>query len=97
MKPDIVHVPSDLIAAYDADAGAGLLGDKAHSVVFDNRKIKQFVPEFGCAVPFREGVRRAIAWHEADPARCTIDAAAERMWDHIIAGYARAMPHPQLR
>ncbi len=31
--PDIVHVPSDAIAAADPEWGAGLLGDKAHSMV----------------------------------------------------------------
>ncbi len=40
-SPQIVHVPSDVIAAYDAEWGAGLLGDKAHSMVFDNSKIKE--------------------------------------------------------
>ena len=58
VEPNVVHIPSDLIAAYDADTGAGLLGDKTHSVVFDNTKIKRFVPEFDCQVPFHEGVRR---------------------------------------
>src|SRR5216683_5245154 len=32
----IVHVPSDAVAAADPAWGAGLLGDKAHALVFDN-------------------------------------------------------------
>ena len=36
----IVHVPSDVIAAADPEWGAGLLGDKAHSMVFDNSKMQ---------------------------------------------------------
>jgi nucleoside-diphosphate-sugar epimerase len=92
VEPNIVHVPSDLIAAYDPEGAAGLLGDKTHSVVFDNSKIKRFVPAYGCRVPFSEGVRRAIAWHQADPARRTLDEPAERTWDTILAGYARAFP-----
>ena len=94
VEPDIVHVPSDLIAAYDADSAGGLFGDKTHSVVFDNTKIKRFVPGFGCRVPFREGVRRSIAWFDADPARRTIDDAANQTWDAIIGGYRRAFPTP---
>jgi hypothetical protein len=92
VKPEIVHVPSDLIAAYDPHAIGSLIGDKANSVVFDNRKIKRLVPEFVCTVPWSEGVRRALAWHEADPARCTIDEAANRLWDRVIAAYERAFP-----
>ena len=72
--------------------GTGLIGDKANSVVFDNRKIKRWVPDFAATVPWSEGVRRAIAWHEADPSRCTIDDEANRMWDTIIATYERVLP-----
>jgi nucleoside-diphosphate-sugar epimerase len=89
---DIVHIPSDLIAAYDPDALGSLIGDKANSSVFDNRKIKRFVPEFKAQVPWSEGVRRALAWFDADPARRTIDEAANQAWDAIIAAYQRAFP-----
>ncbi|MCX6019631.1 MAG: SDR family oxidoreductase [Chloroflexi bacterium] len=92
VEPNFVHVPSDLIAAYDPSAGAGLIGDKAHSVVFDNSKIKRAVPDFVCNVSWSEGVRRSLAWFEADPVRQTIDAAANSLWDRILEGYARAWP-----
>ncbi len=46
VEPEIVHVPSDTITGYDAEWGMSLLGDKAHSTVFDNAKIKRLVPEF---------------------------------------------------
>ena len=89
---EIVHVPSDLIAAYDPDALGSLIGDKANSAVFDNRKIKQLVPDFRCTVPWSEGVRRAIAWHEADPSRQTIDDRLNKIWDKILAAYEKAFP-----
>jgi nucleoside-diphosphate-sugar epimerase len=88
----LVHVPSDLIAAYDPHAVGSLIGDKAYSIVFDNSKIKRFVPEFECRVGWAEGVRRALAWFEADPARQTIDEAANRTWDRILAAYSRSFP-----
>jgi hypothetical protein len=44
-------VPSDLIAAFDPEQGASLLGDKAHSMVFDNSKIRRLVPDFRRASP----------------------------------------------
>lgn len=89
---EIVHVPSDLIAAYDPEAAGSLIGDKAHSAVFDNRKIRKLVPGFACAVSWAEGVRRALAWHEADPARCTVDQRANETWDRILAAYEQAFP-----
>jgi nucleoside-diphosphate-sugar epimerase len=45
VEPDIIHIPSDLIVAYDPDALGSLIGDKANSAVFDNRKIKHLVPD----------------------------------------------------
>ena len=92
IAPNIVHIPSDLIAAYSERAVGSLIGDKANSVVFDNSKIKRFVPEFVCEVSWAEGVRRAIAWHEADPVRQGIDAESNQLWDTILAAYARAFP-----
>jgi nucleoside-diphosphate-sugar epimerase len=92
IEPRIVHIPSDLIAAYNPNAIGDLIGDKINSSVFDNRKIKRFVPDFACEVPWAEGVRRAIAWHAADPGRQTIDAAMNRTWDTTIAAYERAFP-----
>jgi len=50
-NPDIIHVPSDVIAAFDPHWGAGLLGDKSHSMIFDNNKIKRLVPDFACRIP----------------------------------------------
>jgi nucleoside-diphosphate-sugar epimerase len=92
IEPKIVHIPSDLIAMYSEDAIGGLLGDKSHCAVFDNTKIKRFVPDFTCEVPWAEGVRRALAWHEADPARRTIDVESNQLWDKIINAYEKAYP-----
>ena len=88
----MIHIPSDLIAAYWSHAVGSLIGDKANSVVFDNSKIKRFVPDFTCETTWAAGVRRALAWHEADPARCTFDEAANQLWDTLLAAYARAFP-----
>jgi hypothetical protein len=94
VEVDIVHVPSDLIAAYDPNSLGSLVGDKSNSVVFDNSKIKRFVPEFKCKVTWAEGVRRALAWFEAEPARRSIDEDANRVWDRILAAYLPAFPRP---
>jgi nucleoside-diphosphate-sugar epimerase len=91
-EPQLVHIPSELIAAYDPDMTGSLIGDKANSTVFDNRKIKRLVPDFSATVSWAEGVRRALAWFDADPARRTLDEPADRRWDDIIDAYRRAFP-----
>ena len=92
MKMDIVHIASDLIVAHYPEELGSLTGDKINSAVFDNSKIKRFVPDFKCEVPWAEGVRRAIAWHEADPSRMTIDEDMNHRWDTILAAYKLAYP-----
>jgi nucleoside-diphosphate-sugar epimerase len=92
VTPAIVHVPSDLIARVAPESAGSLLGDKSHSVVFDNSRIKRLIPEFGCRVPFAEGIRRTIAWFEADPRRRSIDETADRAWDAILDRYRLAFP-----
>ncbi len=90
----VVHVPSDLIAAFDARWGAGLLGDKAHSMVFDNTKIKRLVPEFVATIPFWRGAREILAWYDADPARQKVNEERGRLMDQIIDAVEAARPAP---
>ena len=92
LEPNIIHIPSDLIAMYDPEALGSLVGDKANSVVFDNGKIKRFVPDYGCEVNWGEGVRRSLAWFESHPEFQTIDHEMNSLWDRIIAAYERAAP-----
>jgi nucleoside-diphosphate-sugar epimerase len=88
----IVHVPSDLLAAYDPNWGAGLLGDKAHSMVFDNTKVKRLVPGFAATIPFARGAEEILAWYRADPARQKVDPAWNALEERILAAYQGAWP-----
>jgi nucleoside-diphosphate-sugar epimerase len=83
----IVHVPSDAIAAADPEWGAGLLGDKSHSLVFDNAKLRSVVPGYRAAIPFEHGAREIVAWYGEDPARQRIDARADAVMDKLIETY----------
>ena len=91
VEPRLVHIPSDYIAACVPEARGGLLGDKAVSVVFDNTKIKRFVPGYCATVPFTEGIRRTMAWFDADPSRRQIDDQANTLWDTLIDSYERGL------
>jgi nucleoside-diphosphate-sugar epimerase len=88
VEPRIVHVPSDAIAAADPGWGAGLLGDKAHSMVFDNSKIKSTVPGWTATVPFAQGAREIVEWYDADPARQVVDPDLDATIDRLVAAYA---------
>jgi nucleoside-diphosphate-sugar epimerase len=87
----LVHVPSELINRFDPRWGAGLLGDKTHSMIFDNTKVKSLVPEFSATIPYRDGAREIMAWYDADPARRMVDAEFDALTDRIIAAQARAL------
>ncbi len=80
----IVHVPSDQIAAVDPQWGASLLGDKTWSAVFDTSKLRSVVPDFVATVPFEQGAREIVAWHDEDPARRTVDARTDRLLDQLV-------------
>jgi nucleoside-diphosphate-sugar epimerase len=85
----LIHLPSDFIAAAIPERLGGLLGDKATSVVFDNTKIKRFVPGYCATTTYGEGVRRTLAWFDADPARRQVDAETDAMFDRLIDAYER--------
>ena len=92
VKPTLVHVPSDLIAAYDKAWGESLLGDKTHSFILDNSKVKRLVPDFICTTPFSRGAEEIIAWHMTDPARQQVDETFNALCDRILQAYAKAWP-----
>jgi len=83
----LVHVPSDAIAAADPDWGAGLLGDKAHSMVFDNSKLRSVVPGYRATIPFEQGAREIVAWHDADASRQVADARLDAVMDRLVETY----------
>jgi nucleoside-diphosphate-sugar epimerase len=91
VEPKLIHIPSDFIAACLPSTLGGLLGDKAVSAVFDNTKIKRFVPGYCATTPFGQGIRKTLAWFDADPARRQVDAEANATWDKLIEAYEKGM------
>ncbi len=89
--PKFMHLASDFIIACVPTVEGTLLGDKAVSAVFDNTKLKRLVPGFATKTRFAEGIRRTLAWFEADPARQTVDAEMNRRWDKLLAAYERGL------
>jgi len=91
-EPRLVHIPSELIARYDPEWGSSLLGDKAHSIIFDNSKIRQLVPQFQPAIPFWQGAQEIIAWYDADVSRQVVDPYVDDVQNRLAAAMMRAYP-----
>lgn len=89
--PRLVHIASDFITACLPEYTGTLLGDKANSAVFDNTKIKRFVPDYVATTRYRDGIARAVRWFDADPRRQLVDPEADAKWDRLIAAYERGL------
>jgi len=87
VEAKMIHIPTDFIIKEVPRITGDLIGDKSWSVVFDNSKIKSFVPEFQATIPFREGMRRALEWFAADKSRQRIDDLVNQEMDQIIKAY----------
>jgi nucleoside-diphosphate-sugar epimerase len=85
VQATLVHVASDTIASYDAELGASLLGDRTHSVIFDNTKVKSLVPDYVAAIPFVTGAREIVDWYDADASRQTVNAEMDALFDKLVA------------
>ncbi|MBW4031165.1 MAG: NAD-dependent epimerase/dehydratase family protein [Acidobacteria bacterium] len=83
VAPSIVHVASETLARY-VPYGDGLLGDKAHSVVFDNSRVKSLVPGWHAVIPFHDGAREIVDWYLADPARQQVDGELDAAYDRLV-------------
>jgi nucleoside-diphosphate-sugar epimerase len=91
VEANLVHVPSDFIARVVPRLAGTLHGDKKWSAVFDNNKVKRFVPGFRAAIPFREGIRRTLAWFEEDEQRRRVDESLREEMDLIVSSYAGSL------
>jgi nucleoside-diphosphate-sugar epimerase len=87
--PRLVHVPSSAIAEVDPEMGASLLGDKAHSMVFDNSKVKAVVPGYVATIPFVTGAREMVDWHDANPDARRVDASLDATFDALVSRWGQ--------
>jgi nucleoside-diphosphate-sugar epimerase len=83
-RPRIVHVASESILAHDETWGRSLLGDKAHSVIFDNTKVRRLVPDYVATVPFSRGAWEILEWYDDDPSRGVVDPRMDALLDRLV-------------
>jgi nucleoside-diphosphate-sugar epimerase len=89
-EPHIVHIPSDLLAYYDPELFGSLNGDKSVSAIFDNSKIKKFVPGYQASIPFAQGIKRTLEWFKADKKRQIILQQTNDLMDSMIKRFEKA-------
>jgi nucleoside-diphosphate-sugar epimerase len=85
--PEMRRIPTDFICKVSPLMTAKLKGDKAEPGVFDNAKIKRFVPEFECRKSFRRGIAEAILWFRSEPGRMRIEPWADAVFEQVIAAW----------
>ena len=88
------HVSSEFLAAagkpYGYDFTGSLIGDKAVSVVFDNSKLKNAVPDMKTTVRFDQGVRIALNYILDHPECRVEDPEFDKWCDKVIAVLEKA-------
>jgi nucleoside-diphosphate-sugar epimerase len=89
-SPDLVHVASETIARVLPEIGPGLLGDKAHSMVFDISKVRTLVPEFSTTITYDVGAAEQMSWFDANPEAQVVDADLDAAFDRLAA-HARSL------
>lgn len=82
-----VHIASDFICSIEPEYTGTLLADKAASVIFDNSKIKTFVPGFQATIPFAEGIKRTLSWFDKHPEQKIISAEENTRIEHVLKAY----------
>lgn len=87
VKPNLVHISSDFLAAFNPELLGSLLGDKANSVVFDNSKIKRLVPGFCAQVRYDQGVARCWEYLQAHRELQKEDPSFDAWCDRVIAAH----------
>ncbi len=88
VTPKLIHIPSEIINQYDSELGAGLLGDKMQSAIFDNTKIRKFVPEFNPEIKFKEGAKEIIAWYKEQTMHLAPNEHINQLMDRMIDDFS---------
>ena len=81
LKP--YYVSSHTLASISDFTGT-LIGDKANSVIFDNRKVKEFNPSFKQEVLFKDGIKKTIDYVLSHKECQIIDTEFDELCDKLI-------------
>jgi nucleoside-diphosphate-sugar epimerase len=91
-QPQIIKIPTKVICEIEPSLTGTLKGDKAHPGIFDNTKIKRFVPDFECRVPFRVGVRESVEWLRSNPGNQNLNPQIDELIERVITAWQNRRP-----
>lgn len=86
-EANIVHIASDFICKVEPSFTGTLLADKGESVIFDNTKIKTFVPGFKATIPFAIGIKRTLKWLDENPEKKFINMDKNTKIENVLRVY----------
>jgi len=88
----LVHVPSEMLslAAPDWFWSELILGDLRYTALFDNTKIRRYVPSFAPRVTLPEVAPRWLEWRAAHPDATRPDPVVDAVLDRLAGGYDEA-------
>jgi nucleoside-diphosphate-sugar epimerase len=86
-KANVIHIATDFIVKVLPQLHDDLVGDKIVNFLFDNTKLRQFVPGFAPKISYYEGVKASIDFLRAHPELQTIDAEYVANYDKVLAAY----------
>ncbi|WP_417510095.1 NAD-dependent epimerase/dehydratase family protein [Microbacterium sp.] len=84
-EPKLRYATSAAIEQAAPERAGQLLGDMAHSVIFDNTKIRQVVPDFTPTVAFHLAAREIIEWHDAHPELQRVDPGLDALFAELVS------------
>ena len=82
---DLVHVGSERLGRAFPEWRDGIVGDKAHSLIFDNSKIRSLVPDFLATTTWVQGAREIVDWYDAHPDQQVVDPEVDARLDAVAA------------
>jgi nucleoside-diphosphate-sugar epimerase len=88
----IVHIPSqDILAgAPDWFWSELIVGDLSHSAVFDNAKIRRYVPDFVPRRTFHAAAADMVRWRAEHPEQSRAAPAVDAIMDRLVGGHHSA-------
>jgi nucleoside-diphosphate-sugar epimerase len=92
VKPKLVHLASEFfpVVAPEWFWSDLIVGDLSHSAVFDNTKVRRFVPGFAPKLTFQRGALRLAQWRREHPELTGPAAGVDAVFDRLVGAYGAA-------
>jgi len=88
-KPNPIHIPTDYIVKHLPEFAGELYGDKMHSAIFDNSKVKVFNPTYEAKYSYEDIAKKAIDYYLSNKELQTVNEAFEARLDALIEAYLK--------